>query len=213
MPGDEKFWNKLREGGQRASFESGNVLYERKGKGSERLTYLDRTNDVRPLMSGRLKMADGLRAVGNLYGDSVLVAMLGIGHQFAQEAVDGGKHGATGGMPVRMLEAAEVARIAQGVMADMPSITHRCNVKFSHGSHKPITCRSLADSVCAHGMSLSEVALRAGWWTCEKRVPRVNKAKTTKLSDKLAEILKAIDEEWSANGIDARGILGVLEVR
>lgn len=202
---------KLREGGQRAAFEKGNVLYERQAGKDARITYLDRTNDVRPLISGRLKIPAELRAVGNLYGDSVLIGTLGPGKPFAIKT-DGGKH-ATGGVSLRMVEALEVMRIADRALAGMSAVAHKCHVKTSHGLHKPIVREVLVRGVCAYGQSLSEIGLRSGWWVQGRRGPHVPPTQTNKLKAALIEALEVIDVAYQAKGIDARGILGVVEAR
>lgn len=210
---EERFQKRLREGGQRATFDKGQVLYERQGGESKRTTYLDRTNDVRPLMSGRLRIPDGLRSVGNLYGDSVLIAMLGPEKPFALEAVDGGKHGSSGGVSVRMVEAQELANLAQARMKTMPPVTYLCNAKAEHGPHHPLTHRMIVDAICAYGQGITEIALRQGWWVQGAKHPVVRTKQAERIKTALVDALGEIDEVWGQNGIDARGVLGVVEVR
>lgn len=115
-------------------------------------------------MSSRLQIPDGLRSVGNLYGASVQVASIGSGNPFAQEVVDGGKHGATGGITVHMIESLQIAKIAQTRMAIMPALHHNAHSKTCKlGSHTMIPVRKLIDAICVEGLDVVEVAMRAGW--------------------------------------------------
>lgn len=204
---------RLRQGGQRSNYLPGHVLHERTGGETQRVTYLDRTNHARLLMSSRLSIPDGLRSVGNLYGASVQEATMGLGKAFAQEAVDGGHNGATGGVPLRMVEARQVADIAQARLASLPPSSHRCHAKAKHGFHRPISARHLVDGICVSGLGVTEIALRFGWWIMDNDRTVIRKKQSQKLKADLVEALREIDAAWADRGIDARGILGVVEVR
>ena len=211
------FHAELRKGGQRRHFQSGTVLYERKGtpsgrNRSERVTYLDRASDARQLMSHRLVINDGLRSVGNLYGGSVQMASLGVGTSFASESVDGGRH-ATGGVTLHMIEAQEIARIAQTRLATLPMIRHAQRSREEAGPHKIITPRELVDAVCVEGMDIKELAFRSGWWVNRNNKTILPKQQSQKLKAALISALEEIDDALAEKGIDARRILGVVEVR
>lgn len=208
---EQQFWSKIRKGGGRASLEAGHVIYQPTGGESVRVTYLDRTNDVRPLISNRLKVPDHLRAVGNFYGDAVLISTYGPGKPFAQEALDGGVR--SEGVSFLMVQGAQCARIAQECMARLPALTHRCNTKAARGPHDPIAVRALVDGVCVRSQGIAEIALRAGWWVQGKRHAVVHDKQASKLRNGLIAALEAIDEVWIGHGIDARRIVGIAEVR
>lgn len=204
-------------GGARRSLYGGQTLHEPTGgdKPTIRVTYQDRHNEARFIMSSRIAISPGLRSVANLYGHSVLMVGLGPGHEFAQEAVDGGKNGANGGPALRQIQAAQVARVAQICLNKMPAITHRANSgKFQQGAHRPIPVRKLVDGICVCGYDISEVALRAAWWQKKDTdLPFVPRPQSKKLKAALIAALEAIDEEFQDHGIDARGLVGVVVVR
>ncbi len=215
----KKDFSRIASKGARRSLVSGQVLYERKptetGVKDERLTYLDRSNDARFLMSARLNVRDELRAVGNLYGGSVQLAEMGHGNSFAQESVDGGKHGAGGGVTPSLIEARQIADIAQHCMKSLPAIRHRANSrKMKTGAHLNIPARQLVDAICVHGYEITEVAIRFDWWAkrAETGVTFVPKQQSQKLKAALIDALSAIDEAFQEHGIDARRI-GVVKVR
>ena len=165
----DKAYRRLAERGARRSLVPGQVLYERKpvatGVKDERLTWLNYANDTRYIMSARLSIDDGLRTVGNLYGGSVQLAEHGHAHSFAQEYVDGGRHGSGGGIIPAMTEAREIAGIAQHCVKSLPVLRHRVNSrKFRMGEHRDIRTRQLVDAICVYGFELTEVAMRFGWW-------------------------------------------------
>lgn len=216
---EEAYNRRMAAGGARRSFVSGQVLFEDKpglvGSSQERITYLDRCNDARFLMSARLTIRDELRAVGNLYGGSVQLAELGHGNTFAQESVDGGKHGAGGGITPAMVEAQQIANIAQAAMRDLPTIRHKArSSKFRMGPHQTMTARSLVDPICVHGFDLTEVAMRFGWWVQHEDSgnPKIPKQQSQKLKAALVAALEAINEALHDHGIDAR-LIGVVKVR
>lgn len=218
---------KLARFGARRSFIGGQVLFVEKedltgrrirdGENAplERITYLDRCNDARELMSAQLNIRDSLRTVGNLYGHSVLLADHGHGNAFAQETVDGGKHGAGGGVTPAMIEARQIADIAQRCMAKLPVIRHRVNSqKFRMGPHEAIPARGLIDPICVYGYQVREVAFRNGWWVENKdtKLRKVPKQQSQKLKAALIDALEAIDTAFQEFGIDAQRI-GVVKVR
>lgn len=218
---------RLAKKGARRSFVGGQVLYVekedltgrriREGENAplERVTYLDRTNEARFIMSSRLSIDDELRAVGNFYGGSVQLAEMGHGNSFAQESVDGGKHGAGGGVTPAMIEARQIADIAQRCMKDLPIIRHRVNSKkFKVGEHSKITARQLVDPICVHGFDVTEVAMRFGWWAqrSDTGTRFIPKQQSQKLKAALVDALEAIDEAFQEFGIDAQRI-GVVKVR
>ncbi|MEM1391463.1 MAG: hypothetical protein AAGG45_10315, partial [Pseudomonadota bacterium] len=216
---ETEFMRRLFTGGARRSLVSGQVLYERKPTGTgfkdERLTYLDRSNETRFIMSARLSIRDELRSVGNLYGGSVMLAEMGHGNAFAQESVDGGKYGAGGGVTPAMIEARQIADVAQNCMKSIPAARHRGNSrKFVTGQHDKIPARRLVDHICVQGFDITEVAMRYGWWVERKetKIQHVPKQQSQKLKAALIVALQAIDEAFQEHGIDARR-MGVVKVR
>lgn len=224
---EDREYKKLAKSGARRSFIPGQVLYVekedltgrriRKGENAplERVTYLDRCNETRDFMSAKLGIPDTLRSVGNLYGHSVLLAEHGHGNAFAQETVDGGKHGAGGGVTPSMIEARQIAGIAQHCMKSLPIIRHRTNSrKYKMGPHNNLSARGLIDPVCVYGYQLREVAMRYGWWVENKetKLQKVPKQQSQKLKAALVDALEAIDEAFQEFGIDAQRI-GVVKVR
>lgn len=216
---EKRLLKHLKGGGQRNSLSPGQVLYERRGgeKPSERITYLDRANDARCLMSAKIQLPDGLRSVGNLYGHYVVFAELGPATPFVKETIDGGG-GSSTSVTQRMMEAKEIAGIAQYLMKTMPLIRHEPRKgKFVQGPHHPISVRDLVDAICVHGQDVTETALRSGWWAKRSEEEDAKhflpKRQHQKLAAALRGALEEIDEEFKSVGIDARRILGVVEVK
>lgn len=216
-------FSKIAKSGARRSLIPGQVFEElKRGDGSktpkyEPVTPLGHSNLARFLMSSKLSMRDQLRAVGNLYGGMVQLSELGHGNTFAQESVDGGKHGAGGGVTPAMIEARQIAGIAQQCMKGLPVIRHRANSrKYRVGSHSPISARQLVDLICVHQFDMKEVAMRFGWWvevqSKNAKLQRIPKQQSQKLKAALIDALEAIDEAFQEYGIDAQRI-GVLKVR
>lgn len=208
------------EAGARKFLIPGQVLFRDKttsqGMQMERITYLDRCNDARFLMSARLDVNDELRAVGNLYGGSVQLAEYGHGvdRSFVQEAVDGGKH-ATGGVTPAMIDAMQIAKIARAAMDQQPSLHHRtASRKFKSGPHLVFPLRSLADMICVYGLDITEAATRAGWWLENRDSGKrfVAKQQSQKLKAGLITALETIDAAFQDHGIDARR-MGIVRVR
>ncbi len=218
---EDREYKKLAKSGARRSLIPGQVLEELKRGDDQKtpryepVTPLGYANDARFLMSSKLVIRDELRAVGNYYGGSVQLAELGHGNTFAQEAVDGGKHGAGGGVTPAMIEARQIADVAQRCMKDLPVIRHRANSrKFKMGAHRNILARQLVDAICIHQFEITEVAMRFGWWAqrSDTGTQFIPKQQSQKLKAALVDALEAIDEAFQEFGIDAQRI-GVVRVR
>lgn len=208
------------EAGARKFLIPGQVLFRDKptpdGVKMERITYLDRCNDARYLMSARLMIDDDLRAVGNLYGGSVQLTEYGHGgdRSFVQEAVDGGKH-ATGGMTPALIHALEVVKFARNAMNQLPPLHHRAaSRKFKAGPHLVFPIAKLADMICVFGLDITEAATRAGWWLENRDTGKrfVANQQTQKLKAGLVLALETMDQTFQDHGIDARR-WGVVRVR
>lgn len=177
---------------------------------------------VRPILSPSIKLSARLRAVGNFYGASVEQGQIGLSGEFLPEVVDGGK-GATGGISPHLAEIRHRVLVANAALRQLPDITHRAAPKMVDGQqvvgpHGTITPHLLVAGVCAYGVTITEIALRAGWWKLARDKDgqgwrhTLPKQQSQKLKAALENALTAIDDAWIAIGIDAWRYCGGVDV-
>jgi hypothetical protein len=206
----------LNQGGQVARLTGRADIYERHGTRLEQINTPGVKVKTRVLLSGRIRLNDTLRGVGNVYGASAEEIRIGLSGEFLPEIVDGGQKSA-GGITPHLVAVAQRVRFAQAALADLPTIRHRATSQQGAGPHRPLTHRDLIDTVCVEGTELTEIALRYGWYIRGLRkdgTPKytIPKQQSQKLKAALVDGLEAIETTWRAEGIDISGLVGGVEV-
>ena len=200
--GDDAFQKQLTKGGQRIRITGRANLYERRGTQLEQINDYGSPVKTRPILSNRIRIADHLRGIGNLYGAYVEQLTIGGSGEFLADKVDGGQHG-TGGTSPHLVAISQEVKIAQSALRELPLIRHRRKSEISAGPHRALSHRELIDAVCVEGKDIAEVALIFGWYV-QKPTQSITipKQQSQKLKTALIEGLKAIDTAWGGSNTD-----------
>lgn len=190
------------------------ALYEYHGAKLDRLTAVDHSNEVRFIMSNRIKIDPELRAIGNYYGACVETLMAGRSGEAIPVFVDLSSKPSTG-VADYMLMVRETVQAAEFALNGMNNLTFEPHGKAQRGPHDPIPMRVLIDGICVFGCDIADVAQKYGWWVRrDRKGPKsVPDKQTRKLKAGLILGLHRVRENWDRAGITVSGDMANLEVR
>ena len=208
----------LRSGGQRANHLATAQIYDRSGERLERQTGAGLRTQVHQLLDPRLDITAAQRATGNYFGTLYEQAMGGDGKEFLREYVD--SSGKVSGYSeakahrMNMLGCAAVA-LVQASPFTYPVGTARGS---RLGRHAPIKAMDLAQAVCAHQKTLTQVALWAGWTRTPLTGPKkgqliIPDRQRKHLAAALRDTLGIIASAWERGGYALPYEMTTIEVK
>lgn len=208
----------LRSGGQRINHFATAQIYDRSGERLDRQTGAGMRTQVHQLLDPRLDITATQRAIGNYFGTLYEQAMGGEGNEFLREYVDstgkGSGYSEAKAHRMQMLGCAAGALTRAKPFRYPVGTAHRCKL----GRHAPIRPMDLAQAVCAHQKTLTEVALRAGWTRTPLDGPKkgqtaVPDRQRKHLAAALRDTLCIIADAWDAGGFKMPYEMTTIEVK
>lgn len=209
----------LRRGGKRVFQHATAEIFDRTGPRLERQTGAGMRTNVHQLLDPRLDVTQAQRAVGNYFGTLYERAMGGDGKEFLREYVDSSSKGG-GGYSEQKAHQMRMLACAAGVLTRAKPFTYPVGTARGCrlGRHTPIKPLDLAQTVCAHQRTLSDVALRWEWTRTpldgpKKGVPQVPDRQRKAIAAALRDTLDIIAEAWDSARFAVPYDMMTIEVR
>lgn len=209
----------LRKGGQRVKHSATAEIFDRSGPRLDRQTGAGMRTHVHQLLDPRLDVTQSQRAVGNYFGTLYEKAMGGDGKEFLREYVDSSSKGG-GGYSEQKAHQMRMLACAAGALTRASAFTYPVGKArgCKLGKHAPIKPLDLAQAVCAHQRTLSDVAIRQGWTRTpldgpKKGLPQVPDRQRKAIAAALRDTLDIIADAWEAGGFAVPYDMMTIEVR
>ncbi|UWQ30239.1 hypothetical protein [Leisingera sp. M523] len=209
----------LRKGGQRVFQHATAEIFDRTGQRLERQTGAGMKTNVHQLLDPRLDVTQAQRAVGNYFGTLYEKAMGGDGKEFLREYVDSSSKGG-GGYSEHKAHQMKMLACGASALAKAPPFIYPVGTArgCKLGRHFPIKPMDLAQRVCVHQRSLSEVAIRQEWTRTpldgpKKGLPQVPDRQRKAIAAALRDTLDIIAEAWDSARFAVPYDMMTIEVR